>query len=193
MLEKDRKEPTQSAVPFGRADQRILHRQRGQGLDTRAGGLNLPPADLRVDPLHDIAAILERLVDGADHASEHSHDLADFAATGLERALAAAAAPGEQRADQPVEGVHCGIAQALFQLDKLCRYGRAPTPDAVAAEEEGRRHSTFAGELLKASLVDLARDLRVDADRPDIGQPFDDLGHGCRVRRFGNLPQPGQP
>ena len=134
VLQEGRDEPAQRSVTFGGADQRFLDRQGGQGVDLRLGGEHLPPANLGVDPVENVAAIDQGLIDGADHAAEQAHELADLAAAGLVLALATAAALGEQRSDHLVEHVGGCVAEATFQEDQLRHHGRPPPRDAVAAE-----------------------------------------------------------
>jgi hypothetical protein len=71
----------------------------GAGVGAAALGLGrhqLPPPDLCFDPVEDVAAILPRLVDGADDAAEQPHELADLTATGLVLSITTTAALGEQ-------------------------------------------------------------------------------------------------
>jgi hypothetical protein len=57
-----------------------------------------------------------------------------------------------------------------------------------------RRHAaSLAGELRQARLVNVMSASRLDANRPDMFQAFEQAEHGGRLAGLWHLPQPGQP
>lgn len=192
MLKEGRSEPAQRAIEVGGADERVLNRQCSQGVDLGPSCNDLPPSDLSLDPVEYVAAIRPRLVNGPDHAAEQPHELADLPAAGLVLTLAAAAPPGEQRADHLVEHIDGGVAQAGFELNELGDHGRSPAADTIAAKQEGWRDGAFASVLFEAPLMDRFGDRRINGDRAHVGEAFSDRRHARGARRFRDVAQPGQ-
>ena len=114
-------------------------------------------------------------------------------ASGLEGACLPTLRLAKHRADQAVEQIDGLIGQAGGQLDAGSDQCRVPSLTLISGDMLRRHAASLAGELRQACLVNVMSTSRLDANRPDMLQAFEQADHGDRFAGLWHLSQPGQP